>query len=142
MRLMRLAAIGAALMYFFDPQQGARRRNEARDRVLAFFRARGRDAQRAGRAVGAEAQGAKQKLTHLREQPKDYDDKTLKAKIESEVFRPAEAPKGQVNVDVENGVVYLRGELERTELIEELEQRVRSVQGVERVESFLQTPGS
>jgi osmotically-inducible protein OsmY len=139
MRFLRFAVIGAALAYFFDPQQGARRRNMARDRFVAFFRRRGREAARAGRGVGAEAYGLKQKATHLREEPKTFDDQTLKAKVESEVFRP-DAPKGTVNVNVENGVVYLRGEVERPEIVSELESRVRSVQGVERVENLLHTP--
>ncbi len=141
MRLLRLAALGAALAYFLDPQQGARRRNTTRDRVLAFFRRQGRAAGRAGRGVAAEAYGLKQKATHLREEPKTFDDQTLKAKVESEVFRPADSPKGEVSVNVEEGVVYLRGQLDDPSLIEELERRVRSVQGVERVENLLHTPG-
>jgi osmotically-inducible protein OsmY len=84
----------------------------------------------------------KQKVTHLREEPKDYDDQTLKAKVESEVFRPADAPKGDVNVNVENGVVYLRGQVERPELIDDLESRVRAVQGVREVENLLHVPGT
>jgi osmotically-inducible protein OsmY len=142
MRFLRFAAIGAALVYFFDPQQGARRRNMLRDRVLAFFRRRGRQAQRMGRAASAEVYGAKQKATHLREEPKEFDDQTLKAKVESEVFRPADAPKGDVDVNVEDGVVYLRGQVERQEMVEDLERRVRSVQGVERVENLLHLPGT
>jgi len=142
MRFLRFAAIGAALVYFFDPQQGARRRNMLRDRALAFFRRRGREAQRMGRAASAEVYGAKQKATHLREEPKEFDDQTLKAKVESEVFRPADAPKGDVDVNVEDGVVYLRGQVERQEMVEDLERRVRSVQGVERVENLLHLPGT
>jgi osmotically-inducible protein OsmY len=142
MKFLRLAAIGAALAYFLDPQQGARRRNMTRDRVLAFFRRRGRGVAGAGRAVAAEAYGLKQKATHLREEPKSFDDQTLKAKVESEVFRPADAPKGEVSVNVEEGVVYLRGQLDDPSLIEGLEQRVRSVRGVDRVENLLHTPGT
>ena len=70
------------------------------------------------------------------------DDQTLKAKIESEVFRDTEAPKGEVNVNVEHGVVYLRGQLEDQSLIGELEQRVSTVKGVNRVENLLHTPGT
>ena len=70
------------------------------------------------------------------------DDQTLKAKVESEVFRDIEAPKGDVNVNVEQGVVYLRGQLEDQTLIQELEQRVRTVQGVNRVENLLHTRGT
>ena len=142
MRFLRFAAVGAALLYFFDPQNGARRRNMARDRALAFFRRRGRGAEQFGRAASAEVSGLTQKATHLREEPKVFDDQTLKAKIESEVFRPADAPKGEVDVNVEHGVVYLRGEVERPEIIGDLEERVRSVQGVERVENLLHLPGT
>ena len=142
MRFFRLAVVGGALMYFFDPQQGARRRNMARDRALAFFRRGGQRAGQVGRGVAAEAYGVQQKATHLREEPKDYDDQTLKAKIESEVFRPEDAPKGDVNINVEHGVVYLRGQVEQPDIISDLESKVRQVQGVERVENLLHLPGT
>ena len=140
MKIFRLAAIGAALAYFFDPQNGRRRRNMTRDRVLAFFRQGARKTERAGRAVAGEAQGLKQKTTHLREEEKDFDDVTLARKVETELFRPADAPKGSVNVNVENGVVYLRGEVEQPDMIEDLEKRARKVQGVREVENMLHLP--
>jgi osmotically-inducible protein OsmY len=140
MRFLRLAALGAALTYFFDPNSGRRRRAMARDRTVGFFRRRARAASRAGAAAGAHAYGVKQKATHLREEPKDFDDQTLKAKVETELFRPADAPKGSVNVNVENGVVYLRGEVERPEIVSDLEAKVRKVQGVRDVENLLHTP--
>jgi BON domain len=137
------AGIGAALAYFFDPQNGARRRNMTRDRTLAFFRQGGRKAERAGRAVGAQAYGLKQKATHLREDEKPPpDDVTLARKVETEIFRPEDAPKGQVDVNVENGIVFLRGEVERPEIIKDLEGRARKVQGVREVENLLHLPGS
>jgi osmotically-inducible protein OsmY len=141
MRFLRLAALGAALAYFFDPEAGRRRRAMARDRALGFFRQRGRQASRLGTAASAHAYGVKQKATHLREEPKDFDDQTLKAKIETELFRPEDAPKGQVNINVENGVVYLRGEVERPEIVNDLEAKVRKVQGVREVENLLHLPG-
>jgi osmotically-inducible protein OsmY len=141
--LALLAGIGAAIAYFFDPQNGARRRNMTRDRVLGFFRQGGRRAERAGRAVAAEAYGLKQKATHLREEEKPQpDDVTLARKVETELFRPADAPKGQVNVNVENGIVFLRGEVERPEIITDLEDRARKVQGVREVENLLHLPGT
>lgn len=111
MKIFRLAALGAALLYLSD----AARRAKLRDRLLGLVGG--------GRATVV-------------------DDQTLKAKVESEVFRDTEAPKGDVNVNVELGVVYLRGQLEDQSLIEELEQRVRTVQGVNRVENLLHTPGT
>jgi osmotically-inducible protein OsmY len=142
MRSLRFAVIGAALAYFFDPQNGKLRRNTARDRTMAFFRRHRRRVERAGRGVAADAQGLKEKATHLHEQVKTFDDQTLKAKIESEVFRPADAPKGDVDINVENGVVFLRGQVERPELIDELEQQVLAVQGVDQVENLLHLPGA
>jgi osmotically-inducible protein OsmY len=140
MKIFRLAALGAAMAYFFDPQNGRRRRNMTRDRFLGFFRQGARRTERAGRAVAAEAYGLKQKATHLREEEKDFDDVTLTRKVETELFRPADAPKGSVNVNVENGVVFLRGEVQRPDLIEDLEKRARKVQGVREVENLLHLP--
>ena len=142
-RLLRFAALGAALTYFFDPQNGARRRNVTRDRVLALFRRGGTTAARAGQAVSAEASGVKQKVAHRKEEPKeDPNDQTLAAKVETEIFRDEDAPKGQVNVNAEDGVVYLRGEVDRPELIEVLEERARKVQGVQDVQNLLHLPGT
>ena len=143
--MRRLALGGAlvgALVYFLDPNSGARRRNVLRDRVLAFFRRGARRATRAGRGVAAEAYGVSQKVQHLREEPKDYDDVTLARKVETEIFREADAPKGQVNVNVQNGVVQLRGEVQTPEMINDLVEKARKVQGVQDVENLLHLPGS
>ena len=139
MPLFALAgAIGAALAYFFDPDNGRKRRKEAINRAAKAFRQSGRK----GQAVAAQAQGLKQKATHLKEQEKPQpDDVTLARKVESEIFRGADVPKGQINVNVEDGVVYLRGELEQPDLIEDLGAQARKVQGVRAVENLLHVPG-
>ena len=72
----------------------------------------------------------------------DPDDTTLARKVESEIFRDAEVPKGQININAEDGVVILRGEVERPELIKDLEEKTRSVQGVKGVENLLHAPGT
>lgn len=136
------AALGAGLMFFFDPHSGSRRRAMLRDRTAGFFRRAWRRFARAGRRVEAEAYGVSQSLQHLEEEPKPQpDDATLAHKVESEIFRPADAPKATVNVNAENGVVFLRGEVESPDLIEELEAKVRAVQGVKDVENLLHLPG-
>jgi len=137
------AAIGAALTWFFDPQNGARRRNTTRDRLLAFFRKSGRKAERAGRTVASEAYGFKQKATHLKEEAKPQpDDATLAHKVETEIFRGAEAPKGKVNVNAEAGVVFLRGEVDDESMIRDLERAARKVQGVREVTNLLHVSGT
>ncbi|MDQ3994464.1 MAG: BON domain-containing protein [Actinomycetota bacterium] len=141
-RFSGIAAIGAAAMYFFDPQEGRRRRAMTKDRTAGFFRRVRRRGERAGRAVSAEAYGVTQKVKHRSEEEKELDDVTLARKVETEIFRDADAPKGQVDVNAVNGVVYLRGELERPELIEDLVKAAQNVSGVKGVENFLHTPGS
>lgn len=137
------AALGAAFAFFFDPQSGRRRRKTTADRMAGFVRGGGRRAGRTGRAVAAEAYGLKQKATHLREEEKPQpDDATLAHKVESEIFRDADVPKGGINVNAEDGVVFLRGQVERPELIADLEQAARKVQGVLEVENFLHLPGA
>jgi osmotically-inducible protein OsmY len=143
-KLLTLAGIGAALTYFFDPQSGARRRNVARDRVLAFLRRRGRQVERAAGNVQSEAYGLVQKAKHIKAEQKlvEPDDVTLAHKVETEIFRDPEVPKGRINVNAEDGIVILRGEVERPELIGDLEQKTRGVQGVKGVENLLHTPGT
>ena len=137
-----LAAAAAGIAWLLDPEAGRRRRALLRDRVAAFFRRGVRSGERAAHGVASEAYGLKQKATHLREQPKDFDDGTLKAKVETELFRAADSPKGTVNVNAQHGVVQLRGQVESPQLIDELVARTRSVQGVREVENLLHLPGS
>jgi osmotically-inducible protein OsmY len=70
------------------------------------------------------------------------NDPTLARKVESEIFRSAEAPKGRVDVNAEDGVVYLRGEVPDEAAIEALVSATGDVEGVDRVESLLHTPGA
>jgi osmotically-inducible protein OsmY len=142
-KLLGLVGLGAGLTYFFDPQQGRRRRATARDRIAGFFRRRVRAGEQLGRSASAQAEGLVQKAKHLQEEPKPQpDDVTLTRKVETEIFRDADVPKGQINVNAENGKIYLRGEVEQPELIKDLEKRARKVQGVQDVENLLHLPGA
>lgn len=135
------AAISAALAFFFDPTQGRRRRAMLVQRVGGFFRRRARDTAGVGQAVAAEAHAVKQKATHLREEPKDFNDPTLAAKVETELFRDADVEKGKIDVNVQEGVVQLRGEVPSEDMMKALVAKARSVQGVVDVESLLHLPG-
>ena len=128
MTRLRYTALGAALAYFFDPQNGRARRQGAIKRVVRIGRqGRGRLTARA---------------TQLREGPKPQpDDVTLARQVESEIFSDADVPKGQINVNAEEGRVVLRGEVESAEMIEGLVSKARKVQGVQEVENLLHTPG-
>ena len=137
------AVVGALAALFLDPQSGKRRRHQLVQRAAAFFRRGARRTGRTARGVAADVTGLGHKVTHLREESKEQpNDATLVAKVQSEVFRDADMPKGQVDVNAEEGVVVLRGQVERPELIEELERKVRKVQGVVDVENLLHLPGT
>jgi hypothetical protein len=136
------SGIGVLLMYFFDPQSGRRRRHVVRDRTFAFFRRIGRGIARLGRRQQSYAYGLSQRALHLREQDKPgMDDITLTRKVETEIFRDAGSPKGQVNVNVEDGVVFLRGEVQTPEQYDEVERDARRVKGVRDVHNLLHLPG-
>jgi osmotically-inducible protein OsmY len=139
MPLFALAgAIGAAIAYFLDPDNGRRRRKIAADKAGRYFRQAGQQTQ----GIAAQAQGLKGKATHRTEQEKlQPDDVTLARKVETEIFRDADAPKGKINVNAEDGVVYLRGEVDERDMIDDLEAKARNVQGVLGVEILLHLPG-
>jgi len=127
--------LGALIAYFFDPQSGSSRRAEARQRIPAMLR---RTSAKAGKAASSQATAVKAKTMHRKETEKPQpDDVTLARKVETEIFRDADVPKGNINVNAENGKVVLRGVVEEPSLIEDLEQRTKKVQGVREVENLL-----
>ena len=140
--LLLASAAAALTAYLMDPDQGARRRHMLRDRVAAAIRQGVCRVERGARAVGAEAYGVSRKVTHIRPVAREYDDVTLAHKIESELFRGTSVSAGSVNVNVEDGVVVLRGEIADPEDIEILERKARRIPGVVDVENLLHLPGT
>ena len=117
-KLLGLVGLGSALRYFFNPTEGQGRRAKVAGRIKAL-------------------------LTRAEEGPRPRpDDVTLAHMVESELFRDEQVPKGQINVNAENGKIYLRGEVGEQEMIRVLEDRARSIQGVEDVENLLHLPGA
>jgi osmotically-inducible protein OsmY len=133
---------GAVGEYFLDPQGGKRRRHEARDRAAAFVRGRSRELGQKARYAQGVVEGVPHRIGDVAGVGKgeDYDDMTLVNKVESEIFRDQNAPKGQVDVNVEHGTVFLRGQLERPEQIDELVKAAGNVQGVKGVQNLLHLP--
>jgi osmotically-inducible protein OsmY len=138
------AALGAAAAWFLDPNDGTRRRNVVRDKSMKYAR-QGKDevaskATYAGttikRKATAAAPGGAREPAEQR-----LNDPGLQAKIESEVFREADIPKGQVSVNVEDGIAYLRGEVPDRATISRLYQATCNVEGVRSVENLLHVPG-
>ena len=134
--------LGSLGTLFLDPQHGKRRRAMLVDRTAGLFRRTGRRAERAGRGVGARVYGMSQQVQHQKEEPKEFDDATLTRKVETEIFRDADVPKGQINVNAQEGVVQLRGEVPNAEMLNDLVEKTHNVQGVRDVENLLHLPGT
>lgn len=136
-------AAGAALAYLFDPDRGRARRAVTRDRVAAMARRGAEQAQRSVRRASSQAYGMSQKVTHLRPERSadDLDPNALARKVESAIYRHRKVPKGQINVNAEDGTIVLRGQVESNELIAEIEARARGVHGVSDVNNMLHLPG-
>ena len=69
------------------------------------------------------------------------NDPALARKVESEIFRDDELPKGSISVNAEYGVIYFRGEVPSREVMDELTTRARAVDGVRAVENLTHLPG-
>src|SRR6266536_635845 len=142
-KLILAGATGAGLMYFLDPDRGRRRRAITGDRLAASVRSGVRQSERASRAATAEAYGMAQQVMHAAStEETPPSDAALKAKVETVLFADPSFPKGQVNLNVEDGRVILRGELERPDDITATEAKVRQVTGVRDVENLLHLPGT
>ena len=72
--------------------------------------------------------------------PKDLDDATVARKVESEIFRDRRIAKGKIDVNVAEGVVWLRGEARTPALIKLAEARASEVPEVHKVENLLHLP--
>jgi hypothetical protein len=137
-------ALGAILAFFLDPRAGRRRRHAARDRALSRARRGERRALARARRAESHAVGIARRTFNARRfrRREPLDDVTLAHKVESELSRRAGAPKGQIVVNAEDGVVFLRGVIERQEDIQRLETATRRIAGVRGVENLLHPPGT
>lgn len=134
------AAIGAASAFLFDPQRGAARRAQLIDRGAALLRDVGREVGQRSRVLRSSVAGRMAGIGHGDGEPMP-NDAALATKVESRLFRDPEVPKGAININVEQGIVVLRGEVPDAGLGERLEREARSIPGVWEVENLLHLPG-
>ena len=87
---------------------------------------------------------AKGALHRLRPPPagEPLDDAGLAHKVESVLFRDPRVPKGEISINAEGGTVFLRGQLESAELIDDVGKAVRKIRDVEKVVNLLHLPGT
>lgn len=131
---------GGLVTFMFDPTA------DSGARGLALRRARGRVhrlQRRFGRAVRhawSESSGIEQRLLHPHA-GEAADDLTLLDRIQSEIYRRPEIPKGAFNIEVVRGVTTLRGQLPDAGAIASVDQAVRAVDGVVGVRNLLHVAG-
>lgn len=137
------ASVGAALMYWSDPDQGRSRRTRAASHTRAVLRSMARQAggktsrhtrYLEGRLKGAAMKGA----GHGRYQPES--DADLREHLR-QVIRSLPVASSDVNVDVCAGKASLRGQVQHFQDREFICGAVAGVPGVEEVEDFLHLPG-
>jgi osmotically-inducible protein OsmY len=136
------SAAGAALMALFDPVRGKARRARLVSQAGGFARRRARRFGRLGRRVVSDIEGYRDRVTYGRKG--DYiapNDVTLEQKVESEAMGRSDVPRGIV-VNVEDGLIVLRGQVESEDQIEHVERLVRRVDGVRDVENLLHVKGT
>jgi hypothetical protein len=141
--LLAGGGLGALLTYFLDPRRGKGRRAKARDRAAGVARRGLRKGGTQLRRVASRAAGTAERVArHEPSWKKELDDAGLAAKVETVLFGNRSIPKGALNVNVEKGVVIIRGEVERSDQIQKIERAIHRIDGVGEVRNLLHTPGS
>jgi osmotically-inducible protein OsmY len=136
------AAAGAIASFLLDPARGRARRNRLRDQGMATARRFGRRAEQAANRFRGDVGGRIAAARSTRKpDTRPLDDATLNDRIQSTVFRDPSIPKGDVNVNVERGIVVLRGEVPDQAARERLVAEVEDVDGVWSVHDLLHLPG-
>jgi osmotically-inducible protein OsmY len=139
------AAAGAAAAHSLDPDSGRKRRNQLRDQAASKASAGAAQATATASQAADKAKGAVATATpnmpgsHRLD---DADDVTLARKVETEIFRDPAAPKGEVSVDVQAGVVHLRGQVADEAWIARLADEAEKVDGIKGVKNLLHRPGT
>ncbi|HLZ70297.1 MAG TPA: BON domain-containing protein [Dehalococcoidia bacterium] len=138
-----LAGLGGALIvYLCEPGVGHRRRARLISRGGALLRRGRRRARRLGRRGTRTLTGQWGRFTRPGHSEEPADAVTLTQRVESELFRDPSVPKGRINVNAENGVIVLRGQLDSAEQIERIVARARRVPGVYNVANLMHLPGT
>lgn len=137
-RPRELAALGiGGAAGFAASKLDRRRRHMAKDRVTSAARHAAHDTASRTRYAAGVFKGAAHAATAPVRGHRSYDDVTLARKVESELFRPPDAPKGSVSVNAVDGVIELRGRVDDPHRIDELVDATRRIEGVKDVRNLL-----
>lgn len=67
-------------------------------------------------------------------------DQEVNGRVEAALFSNGSVPKDQININTVDGVVYVRGTIGTKEQIDEIERRVKGIEGVDAVINLLRLP--
>jgi BON domain len=135
------AAAGAVATFLLDPDRGRSRRARYGDQARALIRRGTRRAEQIGRLAASTATGRMEAARHLGGGDPDLNDATLAAKVETDLFRDPTLPKGNLNINVERGVVVLRGQVDSDAQRTEIERRAAAIPGVWSVRNLTHLAG-
>jgi osmotically-inducible protein OsmY len=140
LRTFMFIGVGAAAAYFLDPEKGTQRRQVAQERMNGIMGKASSQAQEIQRQTGVNPSKVVQKISGGAQTPvPESDYATLAEKVKTELFSDPDV-KGHINVDAEQGIVFLRGALTSRQKIEEVVAKTRGVAGVKDVKNLLHTP--
>jgi hypothetical protein len=141
-------AVGALMMFAFDPQHGRRRRALVRDRLAHMKNVMTRDVPARAGKRGRFFRGVAKGIVHDTTEVLPFnghrlvDNETLVARVRSEVLRDERIKAGEIHLDAYEGCVTLRGQLEHPESIRRLVHDTAHIDGVREVRNFLHLPGT
>jgi len=132
---------GATIAYLFDPIGGHGRRARLADQVNALASRRGMRPGSGSNDVDVVLETVETEVvvaTPLEDAP---DDPTLSDRIHSTVFGEPDVPDDRLTIEVVDGVVTLRGELDSQDEIDDVAARIAAVPDVRSVDVMVHLPG-
>jgi osmotically-inducible protein OsmY len=129
--------IGSVAAFLLDPVRGRSRRTQVVQRAGRVLRRLRRRTEHQVSIATHQVTGLFERLRHVTVDDRAPTDEKLRDRVQSELFRERDIPKGDVNVNVEKGTVVLRGHVDSDAMKGRLGVKALSIQGVERVENLI-----
>lgn len=134
-----LIALGGLIMYLVDPDRGRSRRARLADQAEA----RTKDVADAVSATARYQAGVVKGVAHdvadvFTSDESDYSDAELRQKVRSEVIGPTDLGDAEVEIDVRDGEVSVRGSLDDDKTRRRLIKAIEKIDGVRSVEDQLE----
>lgn len=130
------AAVGATIMYLYDPETGNRRRALVRDQVDHARKVTGESVDRRSRDLRNRTQGMAHEMGRKLRGHEEVDDRKLEARVRERLGRTVSNPSSIV-VSAQSQRVTLSGPVLTGE-VDDLLDEVASVPGVREVRNLLQ----